>query len=44
MAEAELEHCPVCGVETIPAHDELEYEDKLCDACYAKANSESAGE
>ena len=41
MTEVEYEHCPVCGVKTIPAHEELEFEDKLCDECYAKANSES---
>lgn len=42
MAEAELVHCPVCGIKTIPDHEELELEleDKLCDECYAKANSE----
>ena len=41
MAEAELVHCPVCDVKTIPYHEELEFEDKLCDECYAKMNSES---
>lgn len=41
MAEAELVLYPVCGVKKIPDHEELEYEDKLCDECYAKANSES---
>ena len=41
MAEAELVHCPVCGIKTIPDDEELEFEDKLCDECYAKYNSES---
>ena len=41
MAEAEKVNCPVCGVKTIPDHEELEFEDKLCDECYAKMNSES---
>jgi len=41
MTETEFAHCPVCGVKTIPEHEELEFEDKLCDECYAKANSES---
>ena len=41
MAEAELVNCPVCGVKTIPDDKELEFEDKLCDKCYAEANSES---
>ena len=44
MDEVELVNCPVCGVKTIPAHEELEYEDKLCDACYTKAHNDSAGE
>ena len=26
MAEAELVRCPVCGIKTIPDHEELEYE------------------
>ena len=34
MAEAELVHCPACGIKTIP-----ELEDKLCDECYARVNS-----
>ena len=41
MDEDNLVDCPACGVKTIPDDPELEYEDKLCDACYAKANSES---
>ena len=40
MEEVELVNCPVCGVKTIPDHEELEDEDKLCDECYAKANNE----
>ena len=40
MSEVEYVHCPECGVKTIPDHEELEYEDKLCDECYAKVNSE----
>ena len=39
MTEAELVCCPVCGVKTVPEHEELELEDKLCDECYAKVNN-----
>ena len=39
MSEDNLLQCPECGVKTIPEHDELEYEDKLCDACYEKHNN-----
>ena len=41
MDKQEYVHCPVCGVKTILEHEELEFEDKLCDECYAKMNSES---
>ena len=40
MAEAELVRCPVYGINTIPDHQELEFEDKLCGECYEKSNSE----
>ena len=38
MTEIEYVNCPECGIQTIPDHEELEYEDKLCDACYEKSN------
>ena len=41
MAQAELVHCPVCSIKTTPDHEALEFEDKLCDECYAKINRES---
>ena len=40
MDEQEYVHCPACGIKTIPDHEELEFEDKVCDECYAKVNSE----
>lgn len=41
MSEVELVHCPECGIKTIPDHEELEREDKLCDACYEKSSNKS---
>jgi len=28
--------CPSCGIPTVPNHEDLDYEDMLCDVCYEK--------